>query len=63
MDINRDIGTEKMRVEEVERAKRKEKMLKDRVRVLEKNIEKREKEEREKHITIRGIYKEKGNLK
>lgn len=48
MDINRDIGTEEMRVEEVERAKRQEEMLKNRVRLLEKNIEKREKEEREK---------------
>lgn len=52
-----------MRVEEVERAKRQEEMLKNRVTLLEKNIEKREKEEREKNIIIRGIYKEKGNLK
>lgn len=63
MDINRGIGTEEMRIEEVERAKRQEEMLKNRVTLLEKNIEKREKEEREKNIIIRGIYKEKGNLK
>lgn len=48
-----------MRVE-VERAKRQEEMLKNRVRVLERNIEKREKEEREINIIIRRIYKEKG---
>lgn len=38
-------------------------MLKDRVKILEKNIEKREKKERKKNIIIREVYKEKGDLK
>lgn len=63
MDIDRDIGTEEMRVEEVKRVKRQEEMLKDRVKILEKNIEKREKEERKKNIIIREVYKEKEDLK
>lgn len=40
-------------VEKVERVKRKEEMQKNRVKMLEKNIGKKEKEERKKNIIIR----------
>lgn len=38
MDIDRDIGTEEMRVEEVKRVKRQEEMLKDRVKIFIEKI-------------------------
>lgn len=57
-----EIGDGAGPVEKIERVERKEEMQKNRVKMLEKNIEKQEKEERKKNIIIRRVYKEKRDL-